>query len=123
LDNLLAVHIETRSSNLATFGTGACHATAHTFYQKCSFHLAQHGYDAKERSSQCSRRVERLAQRHELDAARVEFVENLKEVLRGACKAVTRPNNQHIKVSPPGLSQHAVERRAACFRPAECQGR
>jgi hypothetical protein len=65
------------------------------------------------------RRVERFAKRHELDAARVEFVENLKEVLRGACEAVARPNDQSIEPTPLGVLQHAVERRAACFRPTK----
>src|SRR5579864_1251861 len=80
LDNLFAVHIESRSSDLATFGTGASHATAYTLDQKCPFHLAQHRNNAEESPSQCSRGVERFAQGDELDFAGIEFIKHLKEV-------------------------------------------
>lgn len=60
--------------DLSTFCAGTSHATAYSLY-KCPFHLPQHRHDAEECPSQSSRRVECRAQRHELDFARVEFVE------------------------------------------------
>lgn len=60
-----------------------------------------------------------FTQRHELDVARIEFVDYLQEMLCRACETVARPHKQHIESSPAGIVQHAVERRAACLRAAE----
>jgi len=59
-----------------------------------------------------------FAQRHELDIARIEFVDDLQEVLSGACESVARPDEQHVEAPPPSVL-HPVERGAACFRPTK----
>src|SRR5215831_6713414 len=80
--HLFTIHIEPRTTDLPSFGPSASHAATYSLDEQRSFHLSQYRHDAEERTSQRARRVECLPQRHELHAARIEFIKHPKEMLR-----------------------------------------
>jgi hypothetical protein len=109
------VDIEWGSPDPSSIKLGSAHTRANAFHYEGTLQLRYRRHDHNDRPTQRAIRVYRLSLGQELNAEVVQLIEHLKEVLRGPCQTVARPDEDDMEPVPVRIIQELVQARASGF--------
>ena len=117
-----AVEIERLTSDVPAFEAGASHAGAHPLDDQVAFQFRDRSDDDHDGPAQRAAGVDLFAERDELDAEMVEFVEDLEEVAGGAGDPVEGPDHDDIEAAVAGVAHQLVQTGPARLRAGDPVG-
>jgi len=115
----IAIKLERMTTDMSAFQPGAPHAGAHPLDDQVAFKLGHHADDGDNGTAQRAARIDLLAERNELDAEMVEFVEDFEEVFYRSGDPVRSPDQNDIEAAAAGIMHQIAEPRTASLGTAD----
>ena len=114
-DDGLAIDLDRLPTDVPAFQPGSPHAGLDSFNDQVAFELRDRAEDDHDGPARRAGRIDRFAERDELDVEAVD----LEEVLGRACDAIARPDQNHIELATTGIPHQISEPRPLGLHPAD----
>src|SRR5262249_33654132 len=110
-NSILGLDVDLRSAELLSFGLSPGKASSDPLLNHCTLELSKDAHHLKHGLAGRSCRMESLLMKVQVDPERVNFGEELNQILERSTQSVDAPCHNDIELTPSGVPTQAIELR------------